>query len=173
MSDEAKWYVIHTYSGHENNVKANLEKIVENRGMEHLIVDAIVPTEEVTEIKNGKKIVKKKKKFPGYCLVKMVMTDETWYIVRNTRGVTGFVGAETKPIPLTDKEITNMGIEKMPIKIDVSEGDNIRVISGPFDGFEGVVKEISFEKQILSVVISMFGRETPVEVEFIQIEKID
>lgn len=172
MSNEAKWYVVHTYSGHENKVKANIEKLVENRGKSDLILEITVPTEEIIEIKNGKEKVKLRKLFPGYCIVKMVMTDESWYIVRNTRGVTGFVGPESKPIPLTDQEIMNMGIEKHVIEIDVEEGDSIRVISGPFDGFEGVVKEISLERQILHVTISMFGRETPVELEFIQVEKI-
>ena len=172
MSNEAKWYVVHTYSGHENKVKANIEKLVENRGKSDLILEITVPTEEIIEIKNGKEKVKLRKLFPGYCIVKMVMTDESWYIIRNTRGVTGFVGPESKPIPLTDQEIANMGIEKHVVEIDVEEGDSIRVISGPFDGFEGVVKEISLERQILHATISMFGRETPVELEFIQVEKI-
>ncbi len=172
MSNEAKWYVVHTYSGHENKVKANIEKIVENRGKNDLILEVAVPTEEIIEIKNGKQKIKLRKIFPGYCIVKMVMTDESWYIVRNTRGVTGFVGPESKPIPLTEEEINNMGIEKSVIEIDVEVGDSIRVISGPFDGFEGVVKEISMEKQILHVSISMFGRETPVELEFTQVEKV-
>lgn len=172
MSKEAKWYVVHTYSGHENKVKANIEKIVENRGKNDLILEVAVPTEEIVEIKNGKKKVKLRKIFPGYCIVKMVMTDESWYIVRNTRGVTGFVGPESKPIPLTETEIANMGIEKHVVEIDVEVGDSIRVISGPFDGFEGVVKDVNVEKEILHVSISMFGRETPVELEFIQVEKL-
>lgn len=172
MSKEAKWYVVHTYSGHENKVKANIEKIVENRGKNDIILEVAVPTEEIIEIKNGKKKVKLRKIFPGYCIVKMIMTDESWYIVRNTRGVTGFVGPESKPIPLTEEEINNMGIEKHVVEIDVEVGDSIRVISGPFDGFEGVVKDVNMEKQSLHVSISMFGRETPVELEFMQVEKL-
>jgi len=172
MSKEAKWYVVHTYSGHENKVKANIEKIVENRNQNDLIQEIAVPTEEIVEIKNGKTKVKLRKIFPGYCLVKMVMTDESWYIVRNTRGVTGFVGPESKPIPLTPEEIAKMGIEKHVIEIDVVEGDGIKVISGPFDGFEGVVKEVNMERQLLHVSISMFGRETPVELDFTQVEKL-
>jgi len=172
MSKEAKWYVVHTYSGHENKVKANIEKIVENRNKSDLIQEVAVPTEEIVEIKNGKTKVKQRKIFPGYCLVKMVMTDESWYIVRNTRGVTGFVGPESKPIPLTPEEITKMGIEKHVVEIDVVAGDNIKVISGPFDGFEGVVKEVNMERQLLHVSISMFGRETNVEIDFTQVEKL-
>lgn len=130
---EAKWYVVHTYSGHENKVKANIEKIVENRGMEDIILEVAVPTEEVVEMKNGKKKIKSKKIFPGYCIVKMIMTDESWYVVRNTRGVTGFVGPASKPIPLTDQEVVNMGIEeRQVVDIDVVVGDMIRVVSGPF-----------------------------------------
>lgn len=170
---EAKWYVVHTYSGHENKVKANIEKIVENRGMEDIILEVAVPTEEVVEMKNGKKKIKQKKIFPGYCIVKMIMTDESWYVVRNTRGVTGFVGPASKPIPLTDEEVVNMGIEERKvIDIDVAIGDMIRVVAGPFDTFEGVVEEVHPEKQSLKVLISMFGRETPVELEFSQVQKL-
>lgn len=172
MSDNAKWYVVHTYSGHENKVKANIEKLVENRGMEDIILEVVVPTEEVVEIKNGKKKAKQKKVFPGYALVKMIMTDESWYVVRNTRGVTGFVGPTSKPIPLTEEEIVNMGIEKRIIEIDVEIGENVKVTSGPFENFVGIVEEIHEERQILKVLISMFGRETPVELEFNQIEKL-
>lgn len=172
MSDNAKWYVVHTYSGHENKVKANIEKIVENRGMEDIILEVVVPTEEVVELKNGKKKAKMKKIFPGYALVKMIMTDESWYVVRNTRGVTGFVGPTSKPIPLTEEEVMNMGIEKRIIEIDVEIGESVKVTSGPFENFVGVVEEIHVERQILKVLISMFGRETPVELEFNQIEKL-
>lgn len=172
MSEKAKWYVVHTYSGHENKVKANIEKIVENRGMEDIILEVAVPTEEVVEVKNGKKKVRLKKIFPGYTLVKMIMTDESWYVVRNTRGVTGFVGPGSKPIPLTEEEIINMGIEQKVIDIDVEVGDSIKVISGPFENFVGVVEEVNLEKQNLKVLISMFGRETPVELEFTQVEKL-
>lgn len=173
MSDtnEAKWYVVHTYSGHENKVKANIEKIVENRGMEDVILQVVVPTEIVVEIKAGKRKDKSKKIFPGYALVKMIMTDESWYVVRNTRGVTGFVGPGSKPIPLTDEEVANMGLEKHVVEIDVAVGDSITVISGPFEGKEGIVEEVHMEKQSIKAIISMFGRETPVELEFDQVQK--
>ncbi|HHY91633.1 MAG TPA: transcription termination/antitermination protein NusG [Clostridiales bacterium] len=172
MSEKAQWYVVHTYSGHENKVKANIEKMVENRGMEDIIQEVIVPTEEKIEIKNGKKKTKQKKIFPGYVVVKMIMTDESWYIVRNTRGVTGFVGPGSKPIPLSEKEIKSMGIEEPTPEIDIEVGDTVRVTSGPFENFMGEVKGISLEKQTLRVLISMFGRETPIEIHFTQVEKI-
>lgn len=173
MSDTAKWYVAHTYSGHENKVKANIEKIVENRGMEDIILEVAVPTEDIVEVKNGKKKTKSRKIFPGYVLVKMYMTDESWYVVRNTRGVTGFVGPGSKPIPLTEDEVRNMGIEKRTVTdIDVNVHDNIRVIEGPFENFVGIVEEVNMERHVLKVMISMFGRETPVELEFSQIEKL-
>ncbi|RKD24841.1 transcription antitermination protein nusG [Caminicella sporogenes DSM 14501] len=173
MSDrEAKWYVVHTYSGHENKVKANIEKIVENRGMEDVIYEIVVPTEEKVEIKNGKKKTKQKKIFPGYVLVKMIMNDESWYVVRNTRGVTGFVGPGSKPIPLSDEEVRNMGIDNKLPSIDIEVGENVKVISGPFENFIGEVKGINLERQTLKVLISMFGRETPVELEFDQVEKL-
>jgi len=172
MSQEAKWYVVHTYSGHENKVKANIEKIVENRGMDDVILEVSVPTEEVVEVKDGKKKTKLKKTFPGYCIVKMIMTDASWYVIRNTRGVTGFVGPGSKPVPLTDEEVVTMGIEKKVINIDVEVGDTIRVISGPFESFVGNVEEINYERQSLKALISMFGRETPVELEFGQVKKV-
>ena len=170
--NSAYWYVVHTYSGHENKVKANIEKIVENRNMQDLILDIVVPTEEAVELKNGQRKVKTRKIFPGYVIVKMVMTDESWYLVRNTQGVTGFVGHGSKPIPLTDDEVRKMGIEKVTIEIDVEPGDMVRVINGPFDSFIGTVEEINEEKQTVKAKISMFGRETPVELEFSQIEKL-
>lgn len=172
MSDKAKWYVVHTYSGHENKVKANIEKIVENRGMQDIIHEVVVPIEEVVETKNGKKKVKTRKVFPGYALVKMIMTDESWYVVRNTRGVTGFVGPGSKPIPLTEDEVQNMGIETRRVEVDVHVGQSVRVTSGPFEDFVGVIEVVNQEKQNVKVKISMFGRETPVELEFHQIEKI-
>jgi len=172
MSEKAKWYVVHTYSGHENKVKANIEKIVENRGMEDIILETVVPTEEVVELKNGKRKVKSKKIFPGYVLVKMIMTDESWYVIRNTRGVTGFVGPSSKPVPLTEEEIFNMGIEKRVVTIDVSVGDSVKVTSGPFENFIGAVEHINSEKHSMKVLISMFGRETPVELEYNQVEKL-
>ncbi|WP_432667328.1 transcription termination/antitermination protein NusG [Wukongibacter baidiensis] len=173
MSDkEVKWYVAHTYSGHEKKVKANIEKIVENRGMEDVIHEVVVPTEEKVEIKNGKKKVKQKKIFPGYVIVKMIMNDESWYVVRNTRGVTGFVGPASKPVPLTDEEVQWMGIEDKLPSINVEVGETVKVTSGPFESFIGEVKGINNERQTLKVSISMFGRETPVELEFTQVEKL-
>lgn len=172
MSENAKWYVAHTYSGYENKVKANIEKIVTNRGMEDIILDIKVPMEDRVEIKDGKRKVKQKKIFPGYVLVKMVMTDESWYVVRNTRGVTGFVGPGSKPIPLTDEEVRKMGIEVGLPRIDIKIGEKIKVVSGPFENFVGAVQEIHMEKQTLKVLIDMFGRETPVELDFAQAEKM-
>lgn len=172
MSEKASWYVVHTYSGHENKVKMNIEKMVENREMEDIILEVNVPTEEKIEIKNGKQKTKVVKLFPGYVLIKMFMTDESWYLVRNTRGVTGFVGPSSKPVPLTDQEIRSMGVEEVKIEIDVKVGETIKVTSGPFETFMGVIEHINMEKQTLRVLISMFGRETPVELEFNQIQKI-
>jgi transcription termination/antitermination protein NusG len=172
MSEKARWYVVHTYSGHENKVKANIEKLVENRGMEDVIHEIVVPTEEVVEVKNGKKKSKQRKIFPGYVIVKMIVNDESWYVVRNTRGVTGFVGPGSKPIPLSDEEVKNMGIEQPVPQIDVKVGDTVKVISGPFESFIGVIEEINIEKTTLKVLISMFGRETPVELDFTQVEQL-
>ena len=152
-------------------MKANIEKIVENRGMEDVILEVVVPTETVVEIKNGKRKDKSKKIFPGYALVKMIMTDESWYVVRNTRGVTGFVGPGSKPIPLTEEEVLTMGLEKNSIEVDFEIGDPITVISGPFESFVGIVEEIHLERHSIKALISMFGRETPVELEFDQIKK--
>ena len=168
----AKWYVVHTYSGHENKVKVNIEKMVENRGMQDLILDIVVPTEDRVEIKDGQRKVKTKKIFPGYVIVKMIVTNESWYLVRNTQGVTGFVGHGSDPIPLTDEEVARMGIEKIYIDLDVKQGDTVRVISGPFESFMGEVLDINKEKQVLTVRVSMFGRDTPVELEFAQVDRI-
>jgi transcriptional antiterminator NusG len=172
MSEEIKWYVVHTYSGYENKVKANLEKIVENRSMQDYIVDIVVPMEEQIEIKDGKKKATLKKVFPGYVLVKMIMSDESWYIVRNTRGVTGFVGPGSKPVPLSDDEVKAMGVEEFLTEVDYEVNDNVRVISGPLENFIGIVEEINLEKKKVRVSVSMFGRETPVELELVQIQKI-
>jgi transcriptional antiterminator NusG len=169
---KARWYVIHTYSGHENKVKANMEKMVENRGMQDLIQEIVVPTEDRIEIRNGERQVKTRKLFPGYVIIKMVVTNESWYLVRNTQGVTGFVGHGSDPIPLTDEEINRMGIEKVYIDLDIEPGDPVRIVSGPFEGFTGEVLEISQEKQVLTVSVSMFGRDTPVELEFGQVTKM-
>ena len=169
---EAKWYVVHTYSGYENKVKANLDKIVENRNLQDKILEIIVPMEEQVEIKDGKRKTNLRKVFPGYVLIKMIVTEESWYIVRNVRGVTGFVGAGGKPVPLTNEEIRNMGFEKVPVEVDFSVGDNIKVLSGPLQDFIGIVEEINMEKKKVRVLVSMFGRETPAELEFTQIQKI-
>lgn len=171
-SDKGKWYVAHTYSGHENKVKANIEKLVENRGMQDVIFEVKVPTEEYVENKNGKKKVKERKMFPGYVLVKMLMTDESWYLVRNTRGVTGFVGPGSKPVPLTAEEVRALGVQEILPQIDVKIGDVIKVTSGPFETFIGTVENINTEKRKLKVFVSMFGRETLVELDFDQVEKL-
>ena len=172
MSENSRWYVAHTYSGYENKVKANLEKIIENRGLQDLIIDIVVPMEEQIEIKDGRKKVSLRKVFPGYVLIKMVMTDESWYVVRNTRGVTGFVGPGSKPVPLSEEEIKTMGVEEVIPTVDYEVGDNVRVISGPLESFIGVVEEINMEKKKVRVSVSMFGRETPVELELLQIQKL-
>ncbi len=168
----AKWYVIHTYSGHENKVKVNIEKLVENRGMQDLVLEVVVPTEDHIEIKDGQRKIKTRKMFPGYVIVKMIVTNESWYLVRNTQGVTGFVGHGSEPVPLTSEEVRRMGIEKVYIKLDISPGDSVKVINGPFESFMGVVEEVNFDRQTLKVRISMFGRDTPVELEFDQVDKI-
>jgi transcriptional antiterminator NusG len=172
MKDNVNWYVVHTYSGYENKVKANIEKVIENRGLQESIIKGAVPTEEVVETKDNKKKIVIKKIFPGYVLVKMAMTDETWYVVRNTRGVTGFVGPGSKPIPLTDEEVDAMGVDVRPVLIDFEVGDNIKVTAGPLESFIGVVEEISLEKKKVRVMVSMFGRDTPVELEFDQVEPL-
>ena len=168
----AKWYVVHTYSGHENKVKVNIEKIVENRGMQDLILEVVVPTEDRVEIKNGQRKIKTRKMFPGYVIIKMIVTNESWYLVRNTQGVTGFVGHGSDPIPLSTEEVRRMGIEKIYIDLDVKVGDSVKVINGPFESFMGVVEEVNMEKQSLKARISMFGRDTPVELDFAQVDKI-
>ncbi|MEG0379771.1 MAG: transcription termination/antitermination protein NusG, partial [Eubacterium sp.] len=153
-------------------VKASIEATVENRHMEDLILEVQVPVQEVVETKDGKKVVREKKLFPGYVMVKMYMTDDSWYVVRNTRGVTGFVGPASKPVPLTKAELKTMGIKQQIIQIDIEVGDDVNVVDGPFEGFSGVVEEISLEKSKVKVNISMFGRDTPTELEFEQIQKI-
>lgn len=168
---EAKWYVIHTYSGYENKVKDNLEMVVENRQMHDLIQEVRVPVEEILEMKNNRKKLVQRKIFPGYVLVKMILDDNAWYVVRNTRGVTGFVGPSSKPIPLTDEEVRKMGVESVHIKIDISIGETVKVISGPLEGFVGIVQEIDTARQKVKVQVSMFGRETPVELDFVQVER--
>ena len=177
MSQETKnldprWYVVHTYSGYENKVKTDLEKTVKNRELEDYFFEIIVPMEEQIEIKNGKKKTNLKKVFPGYVLIKMIVTEATWYIVRNTRGVTGFVGSGTDPIPLTEQEIRQMGFEIQNVNVDYVQGDSVSIIGGSFDGYVGTVQEINKDKHKVKVLVSMFGRETPIEVDFSQVTKI-
>ena len=170
---EPKWYVVHTYSGYENKVKTDLEKTIKNRELEDFFFNIVVPMEEQVEIKDGKRKTNLKKVFPGYVLIKMIVTEESWYIVRNTRGVTGFVGSGTDPIPLTDSEIRNMGFDEVPVNIDYDVNDTVQVVNGPLEGFVGTVQEINKEKQKVKVLVSMFGRETPVELEFSQVQKVN
>ncbi len=171
MSDSAKWYVIHTYSGYENAVKTSIEKFVNGRGMEDMILRIEIPLETVTEVTDsGATKEVERKVFPGYVLVKMVMTDDTWHLVRNVRGVTGFVGSENKPIPLTEEEVLAMGMEKHEVVVKYAVGDHVRIVDGPLTTFTGVVEEIEPEKNRVSVIVSMFGRETPVELELDQVE---
>ena len=215
---EPKWYVVHTYSGYENKVKTDLEKTIKNREMEEFFFNIVVPMEEQVEIKDGKRKTNLKKVFPGYVLIKMIVTEESWYVVRNTRGVTGFVGSGSDPIPLTDAEIRNMGFDQVPVNIDYDVNDNVQVVNGPLEGFVGsgtdpipltdaeirnmgfdavpvnidydvndtvqvvngplegfigTVQEINKEKQKVKVLVSMFGRETPVELEFSQVQKVN
>ena len=169
---EPRWYVVHTYSGYENKVKTDLEKMIKNRELQDYFFDIIVPMEEQIEIKDGKTKTNLKKVFPGYVLVKMIVTEQTWYIVRNTRGVTGFVGSGTDPIPLTDTEIRKMGFDIQSFNVNYEVNDQIRVITGPFENFTGTVISINKEKHKVKVMISMFGRETPVDVDFTEVEKI-
>ena len=171
MSDNAKWYVIHTYSGYENAVKTSIEKFVVGRNMQDLILDMQIPMENVTEVTDsGVTKEVERKVFPGYVLIKMVMTDETWHLVRNVRGVTGFVGSANKPIPLTEEEVLAMGMEKHEIVVRYNVGDHVRIMDGPLASFTGVVEEIEPEKNRVSVMVSMFGRETPVDLELDQVE---
>ncbi len=172
MSKEAKWYVAHTYSGYENKVKADIEKTIENRNMQDVIQEISVPMEEVVEIKDDKKKTVMRKIFPGYVIIKMIMTDESWYVVRNCRGVTGFVGPGSKPVPLTEEEIASIGLEKKTVTIGFEVGDSIRVKYGPLEGFVGVIDAIVMDKQKIKAKISMFGRDTDVELEFNQVEAL-
>ena len=173
MSDSAKWYVIHTYSGYENAVKTSIEKFVTGRGMEDQILRMEIPMETVTEVTDsGATKEVERKVFPGYVLIKMIMTDETWHLVRNVRGVTAFVGSANKTIPLSEEEVLAMGMEKHEIVVRYSVGDHVRIMDGPLASFTGVVEEIEPEKNRVSVMVSMFGRETPVELELDQVETI-
>jgi len=179
MDMEKNWYVIHTYSGYENKVKTNLEKRVETMGMEDKIFRVLVPEDEETEIKDGKKKVSMKKVFPGYVLAEMLMTDDSWYVVRNTPGVTGFVGSSgqgARPIPLMPDEVDavlkRMGVSEPAVQIDFEVKENVRVCDGPFANFTGTIEQIDLDKQMVKVHVNMFGRETPVELDFTQIEKL-
>jgi len=173
MADSAKWYVIHTYSGYENAVKTSIEKFVNGRDMHDMILQIEIPMETVTEVtESGAAKEVERKVFPGYVLIKMVMTDETWHLVRNVRGVTGFVGTANKAIPLTEDEVLAMGMEKREIVVNYKVGDHVRIVDGPLSTFTGVVEEIEPEKDRVSVMVSMFGRETPVELELDQVEVI-
>ena len=166
MAEQALWYVVHTYSGYENKAATNLETIVENRRLQDLIQEVKVPVEMVPELKDGKERLVERKLFPGYVLVKMVMTDESWYIVRNCRGVTGFVGPSSKPEPLSDEEAEKLGMNtKAELTLDYAVGDNVQITGGPLEGFVGVVDEIDLQAQKVKVKVSMFGRETPAELE--------
>ena len=194
MAQEAKWYVVHTYSGSENKVKEDLEKSVEKQGLQETILEVKYPTEETIEIlPTGKRKTTQRKVFPGYVMVKMmvdvvekerpaergggtstelVMNPHAWYVVRNTRGVTGFVGPGSKPIPLSDEEVTAMGVERIPIVLNMEVGENVRVVSGPLENFIGTITHLDVERQKVRLVVSMFGRETPVELDFVQVQKL-
>ncbi len=173
MAETAKWYVVHTFSGYENKVATNLQTMVENRKLHDLIQEIRVPTETVVEMTDNKKREVERKLFPGYVLVKMVMTDDSWYVVRNTRGCTGFVGPESKPVPLTEEEVLALGVEKKNFVVNYAVGDNVRIVDGPLEGFIGIVEELDTEKNSVRVRISMFGRETPVELELDQAEPVE
>lgn len=167
---DAHWYVVHTYSGYENKVKANIEKTIENRKLQDQILEVSVPLQDVVEIKNGVKKTVQKKMFPGYVLLYMEMNDDTWYVVRNTRGVTGFVGPGSKPVPLTEYEMQSMGFRPDTVMIDFEVGDTVTVISGVWENTQGVIKGINQGKQTVTINIDMFGRETPVEISFTEVK---
>ena len=172
MAEDAKWYVVHTYSGYENAVAAAVMKAAENRRMTDLIREVNIPMETVTEIEDGKTVVKERKLFPGYVLVKMILTDDSWHLVHNVRGATGFVGSDGKAVPLTEQEILDLGVERREIVVGYAVGDSVKVTDGPLSGFIGVVDELEPERDRVRVVVSMFGRETPVDLELDQVEVI-
>lgn len=169
---EAKWYVVHTYSGYENKVKANIDKTIENRHLEDQILEVRVPMQDVVEMKNGVQKMAQKKMFPGYVLIHMVMNDDTWYVVRNTRGVTGFVGPGSKPVPLTDAEMAPLGIQREDIAVDYKIGDTVQVIAGAWADTIGMVQAINVQKQSLTINVELFGRETPVEINFAEVKML-
>lgn len=169
---EANWYVVHTYSGYENKVKANIDKTIENRHLEDQILEVRVPMEDVEETKDGKRKLVQKKMFPGYVLIHMIMNDDTWYVVRNTRGVTGFVGPGSKPVPLTETEMDRLGIQNVVVQIDFEEGDSVVVTGGVWKDTVGIVQSINETKRIVTINVEMFGRETPVEISFAEVKKM-
>lgn len=169
---EASWYVVHTYSGYENKVKANIDKTIENRHLEEQILEVRVPMQDVVELKNGIQKAAQKKMFPGYVLIHMIMNDDTWYVVRNTRGVTGFVGPGSKPVPLTDAEMAPLGIRQENLVVDFAEGDTVQVIAGAWADTVGVIQAMNVQKQSLTINVELFGRETPVEISFAEVKKL-
>ena len=169
---EANWYVVHTYSGYENKVKANIEKTIENRHLEDQILEVRVPMEDVVELKNGVKKQTQRKMFPGYVLLNMVMNDDTWYVVRNTRGVTGFVGPGSKPVPLTEEEMRPLGVKNENLKVDFEEGDSVVVTGGAWKDTAGVIQSVNQAKQMVTINVELFGRETPVEISFAEVKKM-
>lgn len=169
---EANWYVVHTYSGYENKVKANIEKTIENRHLEEEILEVRVPMQDVVELKNGAKKTVQKKMFPGYVLINMIMNDDTWYVVRNTRGVTGFVGPGSKPVPLSEAEMKPLGIKTENVSVDFMEGDTIAVVAGVWKDTVGVVQRMDFGKQTATINVELFGRETPVEISFAEVRRM-
>ena len=170
---EAKWYVVHTYSGYENKVKTNIDKAIENRHMEDQILEVRVPMEEVVELKNGVQRTVQRKMLPGYVMIHMIMNDDTWYVVRNASSVTGFVGPGSKPVPLEDSEMENLGIKRDDVVVDFGVGDTITVLSGAWEGTVGVVQSMNEQKKSLSINVELFGRETPVELSFSEVKKMD
>ena len=170
---EAHWYVVHTYSGYENKVKANIDKTIENRHLEDQIIEVRVPMQDVTDLKDGVRKTSSKKMFPGYVLINMVMNDDTWYVVRNTRGVTGFVGPGSKPVPLTDAEMRPLGIKTDNVVVDFDEGDTVAVIGGVWKDTVGVIQTMNHNKQSVTINVELFGRETPVEISFADVKKMN
>ena len=169
---EANWYVVHTYSGYENKVKANIDKTIENRHLEEEILEVRVPLQDVVEVKNGVKKTVQKKMFPGYVLINMIMNDDTWYVVRNTRGVTGFVGPGSKPVPLSEAEMKPLGIRLDNVTVDFAEGDSIAVVAGVWKDTVGIVQRIDYGKQTATINVELFGRETPVEIGFAEVRRL-
>ncbi len=169
MAETAKWYVVHTYSGYENKVAANIETVVENQSLQELVEEVRVPTEKVMELKDNKEREVERKIFPGYVLVKMILTDDSWYVIRNIRGVTGFVGPGSKPVPLSEKEVAALGVETVHVEVSYGVGDQVTVVSGPLEGFTGTVNAVEPDKNLVTITVSMFGRDSQVELELNQV----